>query len=112
MKLLTAVTVAQANAALFAQETIPEQGLVIWSIKLGNYYEWYYILQVRVLPDHKYRVVSVHRSGHVNPSYGDHEFLEDSLVEAFRGYRDYHQADAEYREDAARFYDQEMLKCA
>lgn len=111
MKLFPSVAVAIASVAI-VQDTIPVQGLAVWSTKVGNHYKWYYTIQVLLMPDHKYRVVWVHRSGHVGPSYGDHEFLEDALVEVINGLRDYYQADADYREDAARFYYQELLKCA
>ena len=95
---------AVAAATQLAINSIPEEGAVLWSCRVGSDRRYYYHLEVRAYPDQQYRVVWRHSSGHQNPSKTAYTFLVDAILEALLERRDYHQAEADDREAALEAY--------
>lgn len=95
---------AVASAMQLATDSIPEEGAVVWSCRVGSDRRYYYHLEVRTYPNHQYRVVWRHSSGHQNPSDTAYTFLVDALLEALLQRRDYYQAEADDREAALEAY--------
>ena len=95
---------AVAAATQLAIHSIPEEGVVLWSCRVGSDRRYYYQYQVRLYPDQQYRVVWRHSSGHQNPSKVAYTFLVDAILEALLQRRDYYQAEADDREAAIEAY--------
>lgn len=108
MKMMLAMAVALANIAILDRNSIPKDGTVIWSTKIGEYRRFYYDLEVRVFADHTYGVAWHHVSGHLSISDERYHFLEAAIAEAFQSRRDYYQTEAEERADAVEWYYREM----
>lgn len=87
-------------------QAIPEQGVTLWSCRIGSARRYCYDLEIRACPDQQYRVLWRHSSGHGNSSSGPFSFLEGAISEALRQRRCYYDAEADDRAEAlAAFHD-------
>lgn len=116
MRHLTILTVAvnAVIAALASAVNIPANGLVVYSEKLGHNSHFFYHLQIRLYPSGQYGIVWRHSSGHCNAHDFESSFhtLEDAALAMIRSKRDYYQADADDRAEAADIYYESMRLAA
>ncbi|MBO0501822.1 hypothetical protein J1C51_23905 [Chromobacterium haemolyticum] len=106
---VNAVIVALASAV-----DVPAEGLVVYSEKLGYDRRYFYHLQIRLYPSGQYGIVWRHSSGHCSAhDFESHyQHLEDAAFALIRDKRDYYQAEADDRADAAEAYYESMRLAA
>lgn len=99
---------AAATNAVIAAADVPDGGLVIYSEKLGYERRFFYWLQMRLYPSWNYGLVWQHSSGHCRAEDALYQRLEDAALALIECKRDYYQADAENRAEAAEVYYESM----
>lgn len=107
MKML-AMAVALANIAILDRNSIPKDGAVIWSTRIGESRRFYYNLEIRIFADHTYVVAWHHVSGHLSIEDERHHFLEDAIEEALQCRREYYRTAAEEHAAAVEWHYREL----
>lgn len=99
---------AAATNAVIAASDVPDGGLVIYSEKLGYSRHFFYWLQIRLYPSGNYGLVWQHSCGNCRAEDALYQFLEDAALALIECKRNYYQADADDRADAAEAYYESM----
>lgn len=71
---------AVAAATQLAISSIPEEGSVLWSCRVGSDRRYYYHLEVRAYPDQQYRVVLASQFWTPETSKAAYTFLVDAIL--------------------------------
>ncbi|MDE4928821.1 hypothetical protein PQH03_29665 [Ralstonia insidiosa] len=113
LSILTAAVNA-VIAALASAVDVPAEGLVVYSEKLGYDRRYFYHLQIRLYPSGQFGIVWRHSSGHCSAHDFESHYhrLEDAALALIRDKRDYYQAEADDRADAAEAYYESMRLAA